>query len=232
MSTPETPSTSTPPQPSPSPSATPNPTQYDFQRTKSTLAHTLLITAPILLLLPPRKLDFYTFSLSGIFVLSANEVYRERHAGRGILENLRRRKERVKIKDVPVEIEERPMRNSPGGQAVDGPVLGSTAMQQEEELRRREVHAQKLVRGQEAGVVGMAKKLWMGGEEEGWKERRSREEREALEEGKGYGDLIMDQIWEVWTWGKSKDGGAEGNNGGGEEAPEAGQDGREASGKK
>jgi len=24
-----------------------------------------------------------------------------------------------------------------------------------------------------------------------------------LEEGKGYGDLIMEQIWEVWNWGKT-----------------------------
>lgn len=37
---------------------------------------------------------------------------------------------------------------------------------------------------------------------EGWKAQRDEREKKAAEEGKGYGDLIMDQIWDVWTWGK------------------------------
>ena len=47
-------------------------------------------------------------------------------------------------------------------------------------------------------------KIWMGGEDEGWKERRMEEERKALEEGKTYTDLILEQIWEVWNWDKKK----------------------------
>lgn len=66
-------------------------------------------------------------------------------------------------------------------------------------------------KGKEKGLVG---RLWMGGEEEGWKERRDREEREALEEGRGYGGLILDQIWEVWNWGEGK-GKGEGREAGG-----------------
>jgi len=50
------------------------------------------------------------------------------------------------------------------------------------------------------------KLMGMGDEEEGWKAKRDAKERQALEEGKGYGDLITDQIWEVWNWGKSKTG--------------------------
>ncbi|KXX75282.1 Exocyst complex component SEC3 [Madurella mycetomatis] len=41
-------------------------------------------------------------------------------------------------------------------------------------------------------------RLWMGGEKEGWKERRLEEERQALERGEGYGELIMRQVREVW----------------------------------
>ena len=41
----------------------------------------------------------------------------------------------------------------------------------------------------------------MGGETEGWKERRLREEQEKINQGEGYGSMIMDQIWEVWNWG-------------------------------
>ena len=55
------------------------------------------------------------------------------------------------------------------------------------------------------GIIGLSQKLWMGSEKVGWKEKRLREEREALEEGRGYGGLIMDQIWDVWTWGKGKE---------------------------
>ena len=49
-----------------------------------------------------------------------------------------------------------------------------------------------------------AKEIWMGGETDGWKDRRLREERERLAKGEGYGDMIMDQIWEVWNWEKRR----------------------------
>nr|CDP25241.1 Putative protein of unknown function [Podospora anserina S mat+] len=52
---------------------------------------------------------------------------------------------------------------------------------------------------------GVITKIWMGGEKDGWQERRMEEEKKALEEGKGYGDLIMEQIYEVFGWGGKKD---------------------------
>ncbi|KAK4657979.1 hypothetical protein QC762_202635 [Podospora pseudocomata] len=52
---------------------------------------------------------------------------------------------------------------------------------------------------------GLITKIWMGGEKDGWQERRMEEEKKALEEGKGYGDLIMEQIYEVFGWGGKKD---------------------------
>lgn len=60
------------------------------------------------------------------------------------------------------------------------------------------------------GVVGMLEKLWMGDEKEGWKERRLEEEKKALEEGKSYTDMILEQIWDVWNWEKKKGGDGEG----------------------
>jgi hypothetical protein len=44
----------------------------------------------------------------------------------------------------------------------------------------------------------------MGNEGDDWKQKRDQKEKEALEEGRGYGGLIMDQIWEVWNWGRDK----------------------------
>ena len=57
------------------------------------------------------------------------------------------------------------------------------------------------------GVVGLTQKLWRGSEPADWKTRRLQEEREALEEGKGYWDLIGGQIWEVWNWGRKDEDG-------------------------
>ncbi|KAJ4306310.1 hypothetical protein N0V88_001110 [Collariella sp. IMI 366227] len=44
-------------------------------------------------------------------------------------------------------------------------------------------------------------------EEEGWQEKRMEEERKALESGKGYWDLIVEQVSEVWGSGKEGRGG-------------------------
>ncbi|KAK3308903.1 uncharacterized protein B0T15DRAFT_491455 [Chaetomium strumarium] len=67
---------------------------------------------------------------------------------------------------------------------------------------------------------GLWERMWMGGEKEGWKEKRLEEERKAIESGKGYGGLIMDQISEVWRGrGKEKgkgDGEEDKSNGEGE----------------
>lgn len=65
-----------------------------------------------------------------------------------------------------------------------------------------EIEKLKARQAQEEGIV---QRVWMGGESEGWKERRLREEQKALSEGKGYWDLIQEHIWDVWTWG-GKDG--------------------------
>lgn len=48
------------------------------------------------------------------------------------------------------------------------------------------------------GVKGLAKKIWMGDEKAGWQKRRLEKEKEELEAGKGYGDIIMEQVREVF----------------------------------
>ncbi len=50
------------------------------------------------------------------------------------------------------------------------------------------------------GIKGMARKLWMGKETDGWKERRIRREREVLEQedGDGYAGLIGESLLEAF----------------------------------
>ena len=71
-------------------------------------------------------------------------------------------------------------------------------------------------RRRSSGTEGRLRKAWMGGEKAGWKERRLAEEQEKISQGEGYGDMIMDQIWEVWNWGADTKGGNSGGDGKGQ----------------
>ncbi|KAI9833473.1 MAG: hypothetical protein M1819_003631 [Sarea resinae] len=174
---------SLPQAPNPPPPDAPSPDAY--ARFKTTTSYTLLVASPILMLLPPRKLDLYTFSLATAFVLSANHLSVER-SGRSI----------------PQRLLERPT-------AYLGGLPSERAKELQEQLRvermarEREARERDIKEGREADK-GFLEKVWMGGESENWKERRLQEEREALEEGRGYGDLIMEQIREVWGRGKEE----------------------------
>ncbi|EXJ84817.1 hypothetical protein A1O3_05490 [Capronia epimyces CBS 606.96] len=149
----------------------------DYHKFLYAASLTTCVLAPVIISLPPRKLDLYTFSLASAFIVSANYQLKER-TGRGF------------IARIP----------NPTGMP-----------QRAEELRRKQQEARAL---EESAVLAAqkkgslleekAKELWMGGETDGWKERRLREEQEKLENGEGYGSMIMDQIWEVWNWGEKK----------------------------
>lgn len=63
----------------------------------------------------------------------------------------------------------------------------------------------------ERAARGPLQRLWMGDEKENWREERARKDREALEEGKSYGDLIVEQVKEVF--GSEKKSGGESGDG-------------------
>ena len=137
------------------------------------------IACPIIILLPPRKLDLYTFSLSVGFYLSADHLVTLR-TGRGLVQQF-------------------------------APKTDAMPTDKAREMQRviREEREKGRIGGEE-GEKGLFGRIWMGGEKEGWKERRLEEERRALEEGKGYWDMIGEQIWEVWNWDNKKSGDGDG----------------------
>lgn len=138
-----------------------------------------LVAAPVLILLPPRKLDLYTFLLSGAFVASGAHLYRRQQldrASRGSL-LLPARAQEVQINLAQEQGHRRLLEES--GSAAEAKQGGSLLEEK-------------------------AKEIWMGGETAGWRERRLKEERERIANGEGYGDMIMDQIWDVWNWGQKK----------------------------
>lgn len=140
-----------------------------------------VVICPLIMLMPPRKLDVYTFSLGVGFYLSADHLC-ESYYGRGLVTQLS------------------PFR------AV-GELPTERAREVQAKLREaRDEERRKLGKTDEDKSV--LQKIWMGGETEGWKERRLEEERKAIEEGKSYTDMIFEQIWDVWNWDKKgkKDG--------------------------
>lgn len=135
-----------------------------------------VVICPIIMLMPPRKLDLYTFSLGLGFYLSADHLC-ESYYGRGLVTQL-----------------------SPFRAATDLPT--ERAREVQAKIREaREEERRKLGKGEEE-EEGVLKKIWMGGESEGWKERRLEEEKRAMEEGKSFSDMIFEQIWDVWNWDK------------------------------
>jgi hypothetical protein len=199
--------TITTPNPSSSPSntspltnstTTPPPTAPDRQAQYRQVIHytsiSALLLCPTLILLPPRKLDIYTVLLLSSTGLAGNQLVRE-YTGRSIAERLREMgregaEERRSRKEKAVLVRER------GGGDMSK-MVAATARRGDGD---GEGGAEKTVGPTTAAV------LRAGREREDWKARRDAREKEALEDGKGYGGLITDQIWEVWNWGRESKG--------------------------
>jgi hypothetical protein len=172
----------------------------DYIRFKRYAAYTFLVASPILIALPPRKLDLNTVALASAFAVSANHLYKDR-TGRSVSEAVQARFLQPKpaktgpgfFEDLPSERAQEiqaKLRAAREAQIRDANGLVSEEMK--EKLKARQQQERSL-----------GERIWMGQETEGWKEKRLREEQKALDEGKGYGDLIMEHIWDVWNWGKT-----------------------------
>lgn len=171
--------------------------EADYIRFKRYAAWTFVVAAPVLIALPPRKLDLYTAALTGAFAVSASHLYQER-TGRTITDAIgakfqsQKEKRPGMLADLPSERAQEvqaKLRAARDAQIRDGNGLVSDEL---EKLKARQQQDRSL-----------GERIWMGNETEGWKERRLREEQKALDEGKGYWDLITDHIWDVWNWGKT-----------------------------
>jgi hypothetical protein len=166
----------------------------DYIRFKHYAAWTLIVASPILIALPPRKLDLYTVALSGSFLVSVNHLVREQ-TGRGITQTIGER-----FQHKPSMLQELPSERARELQAK---------LKAAKEAQIRDGELEKLRSQDQQRRRGLAENLWMGNETADWKERRLREEQKAIAEGKGYGDLIMEHIWEVVNWGKKPNSGPE-----------------------
>lgn len=165
--------------------------QAGYESFKKYTAFTFLVASPILIALPPRRLDPKALFLGSAFCISANYITREK-TGRSIVDRIdaRIRARPGILRELPsdraAEVQAQ-LRAARDAQISEGGAVGEEL----EKLKSRQKSDQAL-----------ASRVWMGGESEGWMERRLREEQKALDEGKGYGDLIQEHVMEVWNGGR------------------------------
>ncbi|KAL8859936.1 MAG: hypothetical protein Q9178_003484 [Gyalolechia marmorata] len=148
---------------------------------------TLLVACPILAVLPPRKLDLYTFMLGAAWVFSAEELT----LGSSRFQQQQRQHHLRPFASMPQEADQQSIplaANSALGQEIQNSASAP------ENMKRRLREQGK----EQTGVTGLARRLWYGSETEDWKEKRIRQEKEALEDGRGYGGLIADAVREVF----------------------------------
>lgn len=153
-----------------------------------------VIIAPILALLPPRKLDLYTLALGALTVYSGNRLFRESY-GRSFYER-------------PVATNATPL--SMFSRDTELPTDRAREFQRrykadQEAIARAQGNEQTPLQKELAGR-SFLEKAWYGQEpQQGWQAKREEEVQSKLAAGKGYGDIIMDQIWDVWSWGSKSD---------------------------
>ena len=164
------------------------------------------------MLLPPRKLDLYTFTLCGVCVVSAEELTFGSASPRA----------RVQNGGAGTEAGE-----GEGSRKRTGAWFGDRDPGPEANIgagkARARIQTQTLPQAQpnlepedtappQGGLRSLLRQLWMGDEEPGWQRRRLERERQELESGKGYGDIIMEQVWEVFPgFGGREVGGEDGD---------------------
>lgn len=158
------------------------PTQAETVNYAKTLRNTALVTAvacPLLALLPPRKLDLFTAGLGITTVYSTNYLVRD-YTGRSIQQHITGARP-------PVPARENVQVDEAHAQAAD-----AIRLERQEALRASKERASI---AEQVEATKQAK----------WAQERNQEVQDALDVGKGFGDIIIDQVYEVWNWGKKRD---------------------------
>ncbi|CAK7233410.1 hypothetical protein SBRCBS47491_008600 [Sporothrix bragantina] len=142
------------------------------------------VLAPIGMMLPPRRMGVRNlFLAAGTFFATSQLTYD--YTGQSIYQRFQKR-----------------FRKFAEDQDQD---LPPAAVQRQAAMRAERERRRQLLAGAAATEANPAKaqedgtlhRLWMGNEKEDWAKERARREKETLESGGGYWDLIMSQIGEV-----------------------------------
>ncbi|KAL1882700.1 hypothetical protein VTK73DRAFT_1612 [Phialemonium thermophilum] len=170
------------------------------------IQHNIALAAAVVgsvgLLLPGGKRGFFTLQnmvLGGGVFMGLNQLAYD-YTGRSVTQRSADRWGRLLQ-----PLDELPERARANKALMEAERARRTAALPEEKRQAAEAELQRRLEARENAKRGFFQRLWMGNEQEGWQERRQEEDRKALESGKGIGDIIMDQISQVWNQGKGKD---------------------------
>ncbi|KAI1255989.1 hypothetical protein MGN70_002149 [Eutypa lata] len=178
------------------------------------------------LFLPPRRLDMRQILLGGVAVWGTNQLVYD-YSGRSFAQRfnsrmasmvgtelpekaqrtqllLRQERERRRQQQRDAEQLERLRQEAQalGLPAGDAELRGVLKERERERGQKGEGEGQ----GQGKKERGALEAIWMGDQDDDWKEKRDRREKEALSEGGGgYWGLIADQLAEVWSRGRKKE---------------------------
>ncbi|KAI0434699.1 hypothetical protein F5Y09DRAFT_355578 [Xylaria sp. FL1042] len=178
--------------------------------------------------LPPRRLDMRAAILGGVALWGTNQLahdysgksFAQRFSARmGFLSGtelpekaketqmrLREEKERRERRDRLRALRDEMVKSGAAPAAVESwSDEQKRALLEAYERERRE--GRQGVAGGGEEKKGVLERIWMGGAEPDWKEKRDQREKEALQEGGGgYWGLITEQVAEVWGGGKKNEG--------------------------
>ncbi|KYK58681.1 rhomboid family membrane protein [Drechmeria coniospora] len=136
------------------------------------------VLSPLVMLLPPRRMDVRFFVLAGTFSLCTNQLAYE-YTGRSMYARVSGRLGSVLDPGLP-----------------EGAKRTQQLLREQRELDAAEKRKRA---GPEEKPAGLIKDIWMGGEGEDWSKKRAEEHRKSFDEGKGMSDIILEQIADVWS---------------------------------
>lgn len=151
------------------------------------------ILGPVVLFMPPRRVGFQAIVIASGTLAATNLLIYD-YTGNTIIGRYRQRLENA----------------SSAASGSDTSFLPEKAQRTQELLRRErerreaalpEAERRALQEEKERKEIanrGLLKSLWMGDAKDSWKEERRKREKEAVDEGKGYGHLIMEQVRDVF----------------------------------
>lgn len=158
------------------------------------------ILGPIALFMPPRRIGLQAMVLSGGTFWATNVLAYD-WTGESMTQRFDRRWQNMFSSGLP----EKARRNQE--------LMRLERERREALLPEAERKAlQEAREKKEMASRGILSKIWMGSEKEDWRAERARKEKEILENGEGYGTLIMEQVKEVFG-GSKKSEGEEGKEG-------------------
>lgn len=196
MATQQPPSAQPPPPPQSSQPTTDNTAAAPKTQTPQWLHNSAIgvaILGPIALLMPPRRVGLQAMLLSGGTFWATNVLAYD-WTGESMTQRFDRRWQTMFASGLP----EKAKRNQ---ELMRLERERREALLPEAERRALQEAREK----KEAASRGIVSRLWMGGEKEDWRAERARKEKETLENGEGYGTLIMDQVKEVFSGSKKRE---------------------------